>query len=69
MADEQARKFVEEQLIKEGLKPTDDALFDYAMATVTLLAEMNHKLHERIIALRPKRKRKARTQRAGPDGA
>ena len=60
MADDQARKFVREQLEKAGMQPTEDALFDYAMVTVALLAEMNAKLHERLVAQRPKRKRRAR---------
>jgi ribonuclease D len=56
MADEQARKFVEDQLIKAGVKPSDDALLDYALCTVAMLAEINAKLHERLAAQRPKRK-------------
>ena len=63
MADAAARKFVQEQLEKAGVQPTDDALFDYAMVTVGLLAEMNTKLHERVAALRDENKRLKKSRR------
>lgn len=56
MSDSAARKFIEDQLLKAGVQPSEDALLDYAMVTVSLLLEINAKLHERLVAQRPKRK-------------
>lgn len=64
MADEAARKFIDKQLRDAGVQPSDDAILDYALCTVALLAKINAELHERLVAQRPKRKKRNRGDRS-----
>lgn len=68
MADADATDFIKKQLAAAGVGPSDNAVLDYAMCTVQLLAATNMKLHERIRELEkqlPKRRPTSTTMQKG----